>query len=292
MTVILGLLAALGWGITDLLARFSGRAIGTYRAMFFVQCPGLAAMSVWLALDHADLARAIDDAPWQAWAAGLVAAPLVLIASTALFRALAIGRLGVVSPVTASYGAVTAALAALSGEALSSITIGGIATTVAGVALASTPAPRGGGAAPARQRSLRGVGWALLASAGYGLGSWVQGRFAVPALGYIVPMWLYYAMGVVIMAALAVPARQSLLPPPLRAWPVVFGTGGFSVGAYTAFAAGLATGRIAEVTVLSTLSSGVAALLGRIVLHEQLARHQWAGVLAILAGIALINSGR
>jgi drug/metabolite transporter (DMT)-like permease len=46
------------------------------------------------------------------------------------------------------------------------------------------------------------------------------------------------------------------------------------------------------VTVLSTPSSGIAALLGFAFLGERLARHQWGGVIAILLGIALINAGR
>jgi drug/metabolite transporter (DMT)-like permease len=289
--VTLGLIAAFGWGITDLLARIGSRSVGAYRAMFAVQAIGLVAMTLWLGLHPAMLAAAIARGDWAAWLAGLAAAPLVLIASYALFRALAIGTLGIVSPVTSSYGAITAVLAAASGEMLGAATIVGILLSVAGVALASRPARK-----PARGPQLvdpiRGIGWALVASCGYGVGSWLQGRFAVPTLGAFVPVWLYYAMGVVVLAAGAGKARQSLRLPPLRDWPAVFGAGLFSTVAYTAFAIGLASGRIAEVTVLSTLASGVAAVLGFALLSERLARHQWAGVLAILAGIALINAGR
>jgi drug/metabolite transporter (DMT)-like permease len=161
---------------------------------------------------------------------------------------------------------------------------------VAGVALASRPA-REGEREPTAP-STRGVGWALLAATGYGVGSWVQGRFAVPALGAFVPVWLYYATGVVVLVGGARRAQQSLGLPDIADWLSVFGAGLCSTAAYTAFALGLASGRIAEVSVLSTLSSGIAALLGFAVLGERLARHQWLGVVAILVGIALINAGR
>src|SRR5882724_4155834 len=140
MTIILGLAAALGWGITDLLARVGGRSIGAYRAMFFAQATGLVPITIWLALHPDIVTAAAAQADWMAWLAGLSAAPLILVASYSLFRALAVGTLGVVSPVTASYGAITAALAAASGEVLGGSTVAGIALTVAGVALASTPA--------------------------------------------------------------------------------------------------------------------------------------------------------
>ncbi|HZS81315.1 MAG TPA: DMT family transporter [Stellaceae bacterium] len=292
MTLLLGLIAALCWGTTDLLARFSGRGLGAYRAMFFAQLPALAVMSVLLAAERDAVAAVLAGAPIAAWVAGLLAAPLVLAATLSLFRALTIGTIGIVSPVTASYGAVTALLSAAAGEKLAPLTAAGIAVTVVGVALASAPArahPRGGSG---RADPLRGVGWALLSAATYGFGLWLQGALAVPALGSLVPVWLYYVTGVIGMALLARPLRQSLAPPPLRFWGVVLGSGLLGVSAYLAFAAGLATGHVAVVTVLSSLSSGVTALLGRLVLGERLSRHQWLGVAAILLGIGLINGAR
>jgi drug/metabolite transporter (DMT)-like permease len=108
-------------------------------------------------------------------------------------------------------------------------------------------------------------------------------------LGSVLPVWLYYGVGTVIMWIGAMPARRSLGLPSPSSWPVVFGTGACMVAAYAAFTAGLASGRVAEVTVLSTLSSGVATLLGWLVLGERLAGHQIAGVAAIIIGVASIN---
>ena len=291
MIILCGLIAALGWGVGDLLARIGGRRIGAFRAVFFAQVTGLVAMTIWLLPQPAAIVAAAGSASWAAWLAGLAAAPVILLASYSLFRALTVGVLGVVSPVMSSYGAITAALAAASGEALNRGTVLGIALTVAGVALTSTPARRRAGV-PTSADPVRGIGWALVAATAYGVGSWIQGAFAVPELGSFLPVWLYYATGVLVLVAAGMKTRQSFRLPKPADWPAVFGGGISSMLAYAAFAIGLATGRIAEVTVLSTPSSGIAALLGFAFLGERLARHQWGGVIAILLGIALINAGR
>jgi len=288
VTILLGLLAAFFWGVSSFFVRFSGRGIGAYRTLFFAQFPGLLVMSAWLLLDRTILAGAVERASWQGWLAACAAAPLILFGSFSLFRALTVGALCIVSPISASYGAVTAAISFLAGEALGAATLAGIAVTVAGVALASTPTLSTG----KTSGTLDGVGWALLSAAAYGVGLWLQGGLAVPALGSLVPLWLYYATGALGLALLARFADQSIGLPERGFRLVALGTGVTSISAYLAFILGLGGGEVAVVTVLSSLQSGVAALLGRVVLGERLAPHQWVGVAAILIGIILVNSGR
>jgi drug/metabolite transporter (DMT)-like permease len=52
------------------------------------------------------------------------------------------------------------------------------------------------------------------------------------------------------------------------------------------------TGAVAVVTVLSTLSGGVTALLGVILRGERLTRWQGLGVAKILAGVVLLRLGQ
>jgi drug/metabolite transporter (DMT)-like permease len=290
VAVVLGLVAALCWGGTDFLARFAGRAVGVYRSMFASQLLALAVTSLWLALDPA-IVRHAAEAPVSAWLAGLLCAPINLLATFCLFRGLMAGKLGLVSPVAASYGAVTTILCVAGGEALSGMAVVGIAASVGGVALASAPA-RSQKTERAALPPGAGIPWALGAALCFGVGFWLQGIYAVPFLGGIVPVWLYYVVAVMLFLALAVPARQSLRPPPLRALPPVLGSGSLSITAYIAYSLGLATGEVAIVTVLTSLASAIAALLGRMFLGERLAPHQWAGVAAIVAGLVLINGGR
>ena len=281
--LLLGLIAALGWGVGDLLARFSTRGIGAMRTIFYGQMPALVILTVWLLAVGSGTAT--TAAPWGAWAAALAAAATALGATYALLRALGTGAVGLVVPIATSYGAVTVLLSLTTGASISAPALGGMALAVAGVATAATPATAAGSARPGTV----GVGWALLAALCYGVTFWLQGHFAVPWLGRLLPVWLYYIAGVSLTAGAARLARARLDWPPRRLCAVVFGGGTLGATAYVAWAQGLATGEVAAVTVLSSLSSGVTAVLGRVVLGERMSARQWAGVVAILCGIALIN---
>ena len=283
--VLLGVIAALCWGVGDLLARFSSRGIGPLRTMFYGQMSPFIILTGWVVLDGAT--RTAAGAPLRAWVAAVACAPLTLCATYALLRAMGTGAVGVVVPIASSYGAVTLLLALLAGAAISATQLAGMTLAVLGLAVTATPAT-----VPGRPLSTpAGVGWALLAAASYGVTFWLQGSLAVPWLGRLLPVWLYYLAGVVLTAAVAGAGSLSLVRPPRRLWPVVFGGGLLGAMAYVACAQGLATGEVAAVTVLSSLSSGVTALLGRIVLGERMSVRQWAGVAAILCGVALINGG-
>lgn len=280
MGILLGLAAALGWGTSDFLARFSVRAIGPRGAILFGQMPGLLLLGAWTLADRPGLTRAAS-APALAWIVAILCAPLNLTATYALFRGISSGKLSLVSPLCASYGAVTAILSAASGERLGEMVGAGIGVSVLGVALAAS-APGG------HRGGHRGVGWALLAALLYGVTFWLQGWLAVPALGGILPVWLYYLAGLLILGGWAFWRGNLALPPP-RIRPVVLGGGLLGALAYAACSVGFATGQVAVVTVLSSLSSAVTAVLGAAFLGERLAPRQWAGIAAILLGIALIN---
>jgi drug/metabolite transporter (DMT)-like permease len=285
VATLLGLAAALGWGLTDFLARLAGDRLGATRTMLFGQASAVLVLTLWLAA-HPDDARRALGAPLWAWAAGLLAAQINLAGTYALIRGMTIGAIAVVAPVTASYGAIAAALAALSGEAISRPAWAGIGVTVLGVACMAWPA----GAAEARApRRGAAFAWALLSAISFGVGFWVQGAFAVPRLGAIVPVWLYYAAS--LPTLLLVLGRRAAPLPARRHWPILAGIGLSGAAAYLAFCTGLQTGALALVAVLSSLSSGISVLLAGLFLHERLAAHQWASVAVIIAGLMLINHG-
>jgi drug/metabolite transporter (DMT)-like permease len=64
-----------------------------------------------------------------------------------------------------------------------------------------------------------------------------------------------------------------------------------SLAGWAALALGATTGAVAMVTVLSTLSGGVTALLGVILRGERLTRWQSLGVATILTGVVLLRLG-
>jgi drug/metabolite transporter (DMT)-like permease len=209
------------------------------------------------------------------------------VATCSGYYALRIGRVGVVAPVVGAYGAVTAALSWLGGERMSGLAAAGLAFTVAGVVVVSVPpAAR---AHPARGTA-SGLLPALVACTGYGLPFWIQGRFAVPLLGAVLPVWMYYAFSTAVLAVVAAATRPPLLLA-ARDMAVILGTAALAVSGFVIVSAGLATGHVAVVVVLTSLQSAISVGLACLLQGERLARHQWLGVAAVVAGLALVRAG-
>lgn len=282
MGVLLGLLAALLWGVGDLLARFAGQAIGPWRTLFYAELAGAIFLSAWLGV-AGGAAAAVTAMSLPLMALSIGAGALHLLGGYALTTALTVGTISLVMPIVSSYGAISAILSIAAGEPITTPALIGIVVTVGGVALAG--AARSDGSA----KGTAGIGWALVAAAALGVAFWVQGAHLVPALGSLASVWLFLAFGVVAMTILCLFGLGTLTFPPADACFVTFGSGALAVGAYIAVALGFATGQIAIVAVLSTLSSVVTALLGYIVLSERLAFRQLVGVALIIVGVVTIN---
>jgi drug/metabolite transporter (DMT)-like permease len=203
--------------------------------------------------------------------------------------------LTVVSPITASYAALTALLSLLSGEAIGQQRGIGIVAVLLGVALAAAPlrlpTTAAAGAATEKRpaRLTRGVGLALLAAIGYGIIFWIFGFQVIPALGGIVPVWLIRLMTLCLLIALAAPARQSMRVPRGQVLWLIGAVGLLDATAYVANTIGLTTREVAVVTVLASLYSTVTVLLAWMFLREQLRWNQWLGVAVIFGGIALVS---
>jgi drug/metabolite transporter (DMT)-like permease len=76
---------------------------------------------------------------------------------------------------------------------------------------------------------------------------------------------------------------------PAMFWIAVVPVGLLDTGANVAYNVGITQGLTSVVVVLSSLFSAVTVLLAWAFLRERLAAWQWAGVLSILVGIALVN---
>jgi drug/metabolite transporter (DMT)-like permease len=282
--VVLGLLAALGYGAADFVARYAARGVGVWRTLFYNSVLAGLGFGLWLAVEP-ERAIVAKGATLGGWAAAGGSGLIVLLATACLFRGLAHGTLAVVAPVTASYGAVTALLSAVAGERLSTLTASGIAVTILGVGLASMPRRAPGASTPAGS----GILWALAASLCYGVGLWLQGTFAVPVLGAVPTVCFYYVTNVAALGLSSWLMKRSLEPPPLPLLSKVFAVGVLGACGYAALVLGFATGQVAVVTVLSTLASLVTVLCARLLAAEPVAPHQWVGALAVVGGLALIN---
>ncbi len=287
MNALPGLTAALGWGVGDFLSRFVTREIGAFRSLFYFQFLGLAGISVYLiATGKLGALALIGPTAWGWMTLGCV---LNIFASFALFRSFEIGLLTLVSPIAASYGALTGALAYLSGERLGTGKTIALAVVLFGVVLASTgPTPEG------ETRSWRrlppGVAWALAGSTTFGMLFWLLGFRITPAFGPIVPVWIFRLVTPFVLALLAVPLGRRLDLPPRRIWALLSVIGLLDTGAFLASTWGLSLGDVTLTTVLTSMFSAVTVLLAAIFLRERVAPWQWAGVAILVVGIPLTQA--
>jgi drug/metabolite transporter (DMT)-like permease len=294
MGVLLGLLAALGWGSADFLARYATRLIETYRTLFYMQFIGLSCLSVYL-MATGQLPRLLATAGWQPWAWCVVVALLNVVGSLALYRAFEIGVLMIVSPIAASYAALTVALSLLSGETLSRLRGIGIGLALIGAVFAPTSfAPpqevkADVGEPRRKQRLTRGAGLAVFAAVAYGVMFWLLGTQVTPALGGVAPIWLIRLVTPCTLALLAAPTRQSLRIPSGRGWWLIAGVGVLDTSAYVANTIGFTTHQIAVVSVLASLFSTVTVMLAWLFLRERLHWSQWLGIVGIFLGVALVS---
>jgi len=282
LSALPGLTAALGWGVGDFLSRFVTREIGAFRSLFYFQFLGLAAISVYLAATGQFAALvAIGPTAWGWMAFGCA---LNILASFALFRSFEIGLLTLVSPIAASYGALTGALAYLSGERLGAAKTIAIAVVLVGVVLAST-----GRTPEGETRSWRrlppGVAWAFAGSASFSLLFWLLGYRITPAFGPILPVWLFRLVTPFVLALLAAPLGRGLALPKGRIWGLLAVVGLFDTGAFLASTWGLSQGDVTLTTVLTSMFSAVTVLLAAVFLRERVAPWQWVGVAILLVGI-------
>ena len=281
-----GLLTALLYGISDFVAKFSSRAVGVWRTLFWGELCSVSLLTLWIVFGDTAWVGILHQ-PASAWAVAIAGNLTILLATALFYRALTVGRYAVVMPIVATYGAITALLSGVFGEPLGIAAVGGIAVAVLGATMASIPT-RPGREAPAGSGA-NGAGLAAVAALLYGAGFFIQARYTVPRLGHLIPVWLYYGLGVTLLGGLGTVLRKDLSPPRLRHLPVVLGTGLAASSAFVALSVAVTGGDVAVPTVLASLASVVTVVLARVLVKERVALHQWAGMAAVIAGLMLLR---
>jgi drug/metabolite transporter (DMT)-like permease len=290
MGILLGLVAALLWGSADFIAREATQRIGTWRTLFAMQIAGGAGMTA-LVLATGEFARVAPHAQRTDWLWAIAAGVANALAGLAFYRAFEIGVLSIVSPIAASYAAITVLLAVVSGETLNLWQCLGILGALAGVGLAATGATGTSGGAAGRRGLPRGASVALLAALAFGVTFWIYGAHVTPVFGGIMPIWITRLTTFVVVALLALPARQSVRPP--SSWStlcLVVAVALLDTAAYIAANFGMTTGQIAIVNAMASLFSAVTVILAGLFLRERLRLHQWAGVALIFMSILLVRA--
>ena len=286
MVTVLALTAALFYGVGDFLGGAASRR-ATALSVLLVSIPlGFSCLAAAALVDGA-----APDAAGLGWglASGLASGAGFL----ALYRALAIGPMSVVAPVSALAGAVVPVAAGLlAGERFGGAVLFGVLLCVAAIGLVSmesggegaSPWGRGGGLSLALiSGTCFGVFFVLLSHAGEGGGLWplVLSRAGV----------LTVVLGA---AAFLVLSRSGTRPARLRGrttWALALGAGTLDVIANVAYFKAVNAGMLSIVGVLTSLYPAVTVLLAWLLHGERLRLAQRFGLLMALTGVALVTGG-
>jgi len=283
-----GLLSALAWGISTLLAAIAARRIGALRTVVIGEAAGLVCYGVLFWTGHFSL-RGIGGVAWLLVLAGIIGVAGYL----AMYRGLESGHVGLVSAISACYGGVIVVLSVvLLREQLTVMAVVGIVATLAGVMVAVL---RTGDreATEADSSGVKAIGavFGLIAALCYGVGGFLIGRYTVD-LGWLVPVVV--ARGgamIVLLGLLATPLRApagAKLMPGL-AWAIAAGV--FDAAGLVFFTRGDQVGLVAVTAAVSSAYPVIPLVGGLILFRERLRRQQVGGAILILAGLVLLGVG-
>ena len=267
------LLAATSWGGGDFSGGLAARRASVFRVVAVAHACGLLSMLLMALLTGESLPARVDLG-WGAFA-GLAGA----FGIAALYRALAVGRMGVVAPVAAVVTGVLPVLASIRSEGLPDrIQLLGFALALVSICLVARPQEY--------IDSQRGLGLAVLAGVMFGL-FLIAGKQA----GHQSIFWPLVAARLVstslmVLIVLLVPRD----PHPLRAalWPMVF-SGLLDSAGNALFIAATRHGRLDVAAVLSSLYPASTVILARVLLKERISKMQGVGIICALISVALIS---
>lgn len=280
--LLYGVGAAVAFGFGDYAAAMATRRVGVARTSIGMQSISLVGYAIVLAL----LGR------WPVLTPELVGYGAILgligvTSAAALYRALAVGPIAVVSPVVASYAALTVLLIVVFlGERLTAGQGAAIAVTFVGVVVASTDF---GEVRRTLGRPSEGVRFGLLATVGFAVWGWLYAA-AVRATDGLGMILVLRAFSVLLLVGFVIARRTSLAPlRDRRVLALIVVVGVLDTTANVLLSIGIASGFASFVMTGSGAYPLIPALLAILVLRERLAPNQYVGVAVLVAGLVALG---
>jgi drug/metabolite transporter (DMT)-like permease len=266
--------------VSDFVGGVMSRRLPLLAVLTISQTGGLVVIALTVAMSG----RAAPSAGFVPYAALAGAGGLAGLA--AFYRALAIGKMGVVAPISSMAVLVPVVVGLATGDRPSGVQYVGGVVGIAGIVLASRERSED---ASAGSRVAAGVWLSLLSGLGFGIFF-----VAMDVAADYDPLWAAFAnrassLSLGWFAVLAF--RPSFRPVGRADLPVLFSMGALEMAANVAFAFAATEGLLSLTAILASLYPVVTLLIARAVLHERLQPTQKAGVVGALAGAALIASG-
>ncbi len=277
MAIVLSLLAAAAYGLSDFIGGFFAKRVSAWAVAFVGALTGGVAIGIFSLIDGGDPQRA--DFAWS-----LLAGVGNGLGTAFLYRGLSSGRMGVVAPVSGVGAALVPVVVGLAtGERPGAIVGAGMIVALPAIWLVASepavPGPR-----PPRSGLIDGV------LAGLGFGTLFAALAQIPEESGFLPLAANQLVAVVVIAVVASLLRAPWVPREPAAY----------AGAVSGCLAALATGLFLVATqsgyltisaVITSLYPAFTVVLAFFVLRERVHRAQGLGLALCAVAVALVAGG-
>jgi drug/metabolite transporter (DMT)-like permease len=276
--VLLSLAASCCWGVADFVGGLQSKRIAIPVVLALVEGTGLVLVLVVIAATGEPLPGA------RAVVLSLVGGVAGVLALGCFYRALSIGTMSIVAPISATGVALPVIVGVATGDELSALVSAGLAVTVVGVVLASREAHEDERHAAAGRLS---IGLALLAAVGFG------SYFVMSDAAADDSVWWFLVLSRVIPVPVLIAhaSWRRMAPPAPRTALLLAFAGTLDCGATGLYALANTKGALSIVAVVGSLYPVATVVLARVVLGERIRPVQRVGVATALAGVAMIAGG-
>jgi drug/metabolite transporter (DMT)-like permease len=279
MALAFAITAAAIWGLADFLAGLASRRVAVPVVLLLVEGGGLVVIvAITLAAGEPFFSDSRDAL--LAIGGGLCG----VLGLGCFYRALAIGTMSVVAPISATGATLPVIVGIATGDRPSPIASAGLAAVVAGVVLASREQHESDEAAAAGRAAIL---LALLSAAGFG--GFIALTDTPADVSVLWTLVLARSAALPIIVGVILVTRPRL--PSGRFALAIAGIGTIDLLATALIAIANTKGDLSVVAVLGSMYPVATVLLAAAVLHERLRPPQFAGVMLALGGVAAVAAG-
>jgi drug/metabolite transporter (DMT)-like permease len=276
--ILFALAASTAWGSADFFGGLKAKRHSALAVLFTIEVSGLIVAIVVMAI-------AQDPFPsTRATLCALGAGTAGIVALGAFYKALAIGTMSIVAPISATGVVLPVIVGIATGDRPGPVVIAGLVITTIGVIMASREVHEDEQKATAARTA---IGLALLASIGFGLYFIGADVAADDSVLWTVLLGRSVAIPFVGIALLT----RDIHLPRGNDLAVLCAAGATDLGATALYGLANTHGDLSIVSVVGSLYPIATVILARAILDESVRAVQAAGVVAALAGVALIAAG-
>lgn len=280
MTIALGLIAALAWGLHDISVRYVSQRTPIFAALLVVLVTGSAFQLLAITFRH-DFSTLSMSTTGSAIIAGI----LFTTASIGLYKAFEIGPVGLVAPLIATFSILSVLWGALTGQSVSVLQwIAVIAVLVGVTIVASLSEPPGD--TPDHTKRNKAISWSLFASVSFA-GTLGLGQTLMAVAPGLMIIFVIRIVAIAFLLGVMLYLKEPLLPA-RKNWPILALMGLLDAIAHACV---LTAGNLPNANYASVAASAfgmVTIILAWAILKERMTIAQWGGVLIAFSGIAYL----